>query len=172
MSEPSAGDQSMHEYGTYEWTGSDRERIDPRGQYRSAGFRSSEKLALRVLRLLSCKSIERTRDVFQIESYGDAEPEHSGIIVVITPEAIEIRFPTVEWTKGCHAPVLSSQIWRRAEAAGLKDRDLGRLLDEAQQLRNHALALCRYCKKRFPPEQRVLYNQCYACRARHGGISY
>lgn len=158
------------EYGTYDWTGDDRRRIDPHSRYPCVGFRNAEKLALRVLRLIPVKGVERTRDAIQIESYDDLTAENSGIIVLVTPEAIEIRLPTVEWTKGCHGPALSTCLWQRVDAEGLKDKHLGQLLHTAQQVRTGMFRPCRYCKQVLPPEERVRYNVCYRCGARHLSI--
>lgn len=88
----------------------ERQLIDPEERYPSEGLRRVEILALEILMLLPDASVERTRDAIQIESGGE-----KGIVVLVTPEAVELRLPTVEWTMGAYGPAGASTLWKRVE---------------------------------------------------------
>ena len=98
------------------------ERIDtdPDNRYPTDGPRHVDKLAERVLRFLPDATIERTRDVIQVDWRGE-----EGIVVVVTPEALEFRLPTIEWTMGAYGPEESSRFWKRVESEALDDSQLG-----------------------------------------------
>ena len=81
----------------------DRTFFDPEGRYAADGSRLVERNAERVIALMPEGRIERTRDSLQID-IGDER----GIVVLVTPEAFEIRLPTVEWTCGAYGPAASS----------------------------------------------------------------
>ncbi len=108
---------------------------------------------------------ERTRDAIQISSGGD-----SGIVVLVTPEAFEIRLPTTEWTGGFYGAHESSRLWRRVSAARVNDEVLGDLLWKAQATRIAEFKRCRYCRETFPPEQRHSVNVCDGCAEVHLGV--
>jgi len=153
----------------------DRVLIDPEGRYPSTGLRSVEEMALQVLRLLSSSTtlpdegitLERTRDVIEIHSGGE-----EGIVIIVTPEAVELRLPTVEWTMGAYDPAASSRLWKRVKTDGLEDEKLGRLLGEAQEARGREFTKCRYCGERVPPEHRYSRNVCQGCSSAHLGVVY
>src|SRR6187401_2737431 len=94
----------------------DRSRIDPDGRYTAEGLTQVEARALEVHALLPDAVLERTRDVIQLDSGGER-----GIVVVVTPEALELRFPTIEWTQGSYGPALSSRLWKRVLWDKLED---------------------------------------------------
>ena len=54
--------------------------------------------------------------MFEIEHDYEGE---EGIVLLITPEAIELRLPTVEWTEGTHGPAPTSRLWRRIDGLDL-----------------------------------------------------
>jgi hypothetical protein len=153
----------------------DRAIIDPDGRYPSLGLRHVERLALQVLRLLPSNTtpsdegitLERTRDVIEIHSGGD-----EGIVIIVTPEAVELRLPTVEWTMGAYDPVASSRLWKRVKADGLEDEKLGQLLGEAQEARGRQFTKCRYCGERVAPEHRYSRNVCQGCSSSQLGVVY
>jgi hypothetical protein len=82
----------------------ERSHIDPEGKYPSDGLRLVEENAAKVLNMLPAAVVERTRDCIQIDYGGN-----TGIVVLITAEAISLRMPTVEWTKGSYGPAPSSR---------------------------------------------------------------
>ena len=63
-------------------------------------------LAERVLVVLPGAMLERTRDAIQFDWGGE-----QGIVLLVGPEALELRLPTVEWTKGAYGPARSSRLW-------------------------------------------------------------
>jgi hypothetical protein len=139
--------------------------IDPRNEYGFKELRRFEEFALRILDLLPDSQVERTRDVIQV-----AHGKDEGIIVLVTPEAIELRLPTLEWPHP-HSPGPSSRLWKRIKWERLGGRKLKRLLDEAKQARMDEFATCRFCKQRFPPE--CMHDDvCHGCAERHLGVCH
>jgi len=68
-----------------------------------------------ILRTSAESRIERTRDCIQINCGGE-----KGIVILVTPESIELRLPTVEWT--CvYGPAASSRFWKRVNESEITD---------------------------------------------------
>lgn len=143
-----------------------RSLIDPEDRYPTEGLRSVEALALRALRCLPGARLERTRDAIQIEEGGD-----KGVVVLVTPEALEIRLPTVEWTSGAYGPAMSSRLWKRlrAKKIGAGAEELTAILQQARRARSREFKRCRYCKELFPVEHRH-GNACHGCAQRFEGV--
>src|SRR6056297_1759807 len=109
-----------------------------------------ERNASRVLLLVTATSVERTRDVVQIDV-----GEERGIVVVVTPDTIELRLPTVEWTRGTYGPRPSSRPWTRLDPDQLDDSELLASIDQARTARAAEFTVCRYCGLSLPPEHRI-----------------
>jgi len=142
-----------------------RRYLDPTDKYPYDGPLKVEINAERVLALLPESSIERTRDCIQINCGVE-----TGIVILVTPESIEIRLPTVEWTGGAYGPVRSSKFWKRINESKINDEKLGNLLKEALKGRLSEFKTCRYCEKSFPPEHRHSEDVCHGCAERHLGV--
>lgn len=145
----------------------ERAAIDPEARYPAAGLRVVERRALEVLRLLPGASVERTRDVIQLSYQGPM-----GIVALVTPEALELRFPTREWTLGLGGPAASSVLWRRVSWERLSGEKLARVVSAALRARQRQLTRCRFCGEHFPPELRVDTDVCYRCAERELGIIF
>jgi hypothetical protein len=143
---------------------SDRTSIDPENRYPSDGPREVEKHAFRILESLPDSRVERTRDSIQIETGGEA-----GIVILVTAEAIELRLPTIEWTKGAYGPAASSRLWRRVRTRDASDEKLEGLIQGALAARERQFRKCRFCGSRFPPERRH-GSVCHGCAELHMGI--
>ncbi|MDA0300904.1 MAG: hypothetical protein O2822_00080 [Chloroflexi bacterium] len=124
-----------------------------------------ERNAARLRSFLAETHEERTRDAIQISSGGDF-----GIVVLVTPEAFEIRLPTTEWAGGAYEPTESSRLWRRVSAARVDDGALGDLISKARAARIAEFKRCRYCGETFPPERRHSVNVCDGCAEAHLGV--
>ena len=144
-----------------------RDSTDPENRYRSEGPRHVDRLAARVLPHLPGATVERTRDVIQIDWGGE-----EGIVVIVTPEALEFRLPAIEWTMGAYGPALSSKFWRRVEVDGLDDAQIIELIDATNQARQAEYRTCRFCGKRYPPERRVEDDVCHGCATKHLGVVF
>lgn len=142
----------------------DRQRIDPEGKYGTDALRAFEAFALGILDRLTGSTVERTRDAIQIGNYDDVH----GVIVLITPEVIEFRLPTLEWPHP-HVPAASSRLWKRVKWEGLTEGRLVRLLEKAAAMRAAEFLNCRFCGQPFPPECRH-NNVCHGCSEGHLGI--
>lgn len=141
-----------------------RFNLDPEERYPSEGLRCVEKNAERVLFLLSESTVERTRDCIQIDCGGE-----EGIVILVTPEVIELRLPTVEWTMGPYGPTASSRFWKRVEISKITDIELETLLKEAQKKRQSEFRNCRYCERRLPPEH-MHGDVCHGCAEIYLGV--
>jgi len=141
-----------------------RTRIDPENRYPSEGLLRVERHALGVLAHLPHAQVTRTRDAIEI-----AAGQERGLVVLVSPEAIEFRLPTVEWTMGAYGPAPSSRLWKRVRAEKVSDQGLGTLIQEASEARRLEFRDCKYCGTSFPPERRH-GDVCHACAERHEGI--
>ena len=101
-----------------------RSRSYPENRFQADGPREVDANARLVLDLYPEAVIERTRDAIQLEIDGE-----TGIVLLVTKEALEIRLPTLEWTGGTHSPAAASRLWRRLEWNRV--RNLSDQLDEA-----------------------------------------
>jgi hypothetical protein len=153
-----------------------KRRLDPESRYSSEDLRRVEVAALDVLELLPDATIERTRDVIVLSDGGD-----EGIVVLVTPEAIEVRLPTVEWTGGAYGPVPSSVLWRRVDREQLGSAELAALIESARVARRAEFVPCSFCHVPTPREHRVgelvdeggaRINACHGCASTHLGIVF
>lgn len=146
---------------------SERSIIDPEGRYPTRELRHFERIALQIWKLLPLGlRLDRTRDAIQID-WGDREE----ITILITPEAVEFRLATVEWT-GPHSPALSSKLWKRLPVDDLTEEALPSLINEAREARRAEYLPCRFCGRRVPPEHRFEEDVCNSCAERHLGILF
>ena len=154
-----------------------RNLIDPKHAYPSEGLRQVERNALALLEVLPTGlTVERTRDAIQINS-GREE----GIVLLVTAEALEIRFPLTEWTLGGYAPAQCSRLWKRVRwkrkwDAGQLD-DLKALLGEAVKEREGEFQACGYCGDRFAPEHMISSLStrgliCHSCASSREGVRF
>ena len=125
-------------------------------------------------------TLSRTRDAIEL-SFGDAmEPSgEGGVILLLTPESVEIRLPSITWTRGAYGPVASSRFWRRvsirpligAVGPGGSDVRLRRLVDSGLRARRAEMRSCHFCGERFGPE-RMSDDACHGCASEHRGVVY
>ena len=151
------------------------DRINPEGKYAGCDLRRVDRAAIAMLKALPYATLDRTRDVFQ---FTDRDEE--GVIVVITPEAVEFRMPTTEWPHP-HTPIPSSRLWKRVTLGKLVDKKLGEFsatkiqefLDKAQQERSNEFRKCHFCGRAVPREHRHYIDGkhvCHGCSEQHLGI--
>jgi hypothetical protein len=146
----------------------DPESLDiPPGSQR--GRTEVEEAADRVTALLPDATISRTRDVIQFDSGGEA-----GVVVVVTPEALEIRLPVTEWTRGTHGPALSSRLWKRIEHRHISDAVLTEYLRDALLARQAQYSTCRFCGEQFPPDKVIDTGGtvCHGCASSELGVVF
>ena len=142
--------------------------LDPHDDYVTHGGRHVERNAARVLEHYSTAHIERTRDANQIDIRTDTDGER-GVTVLVTPEAYELRLPTIEWTACAYGPAASTRYFKRVNAHRLTDEALASLLQEAIARRDAEFIPCRYCGRPTPPEHRHR-DVCHGCAERHLGV--
>ncbi|MGI0485731.1 hypothetical protein ACN4EK_09865 [Pantanalinema rosaneae CENA516] len=126
-----------------------------------------EQKALLLLEHLPGADIERTRDLIQI-NYNGTE----GIVIFVTPEALELRLPTVEWTSGSYAPKSSSKLWKRLQWNQVWANEIPDLLQAALTARRREFRNCRYCHKPFAIEHMFSKTACHSCASLHEGVMF
>jgi hypothetical protein len=119
------------------------------------------------LSLLPTGGLTRTRDAIQIDWGGER-----GIVVLCTPEAMELRLPTVEWTCGPYGPAPSSRLWRRIQYEKLDRDGLKSLFEKAWEARKREFKRCKYCGEEYPPEHGFENNVCHGCASEHEGVRF
>jgi len=134
--------------------------------------RRFEHLAAFIHNSFNCK-LTRTRDAIQIDIQSD-----DGVVVLLTPQHIEVRLPTVDWTKGSHGPVPSSILWKRRKLNGFwgegsagVNPELKALILEGIERRQSQFKKCRFCKQLVSIEHRI-GTVCHGCASKHLGIVY
>jgi hypothetical protein len=122
----------------------------------------------------------RTPDAIELRFDDDEEPSaNGGAVVLLTPEAVELRLPTIDWTGGSHGPVPSSRLWRRLPIDRLDrvgnatdtDSIARTLLAAARRARRREIRRCPACGERVGPEH-MTDGMCHGCAARDHGVVY
>lgn len=126
--------------------------------------RPFEEQATNVLRFFPEATIARTRDAIQLNVHSER-----GIVLLLTPEALEVRLPTVEWTHGAYGPAASSTLWQRVLWESISTADVYALCMDALSVREKQFVPCRFCGREFPPEHRH-DDVCHGCAERELGI--
>lgn len=87
-------------------------RLDPGRRYPAYALRYMDRVAWMLLHLMPAATMERTRDVYQftLEDPG-------GIVVLITPEELQIRLPSIDYTTGYWGPVSVSRPFKKLRIA-------------------------------------------------------
>ena len=142
--------------------------LDPNGTYASDGGRLVERNAARILEIYPLAHVERTRDAIQVDIRTSHAPER-GLTILVTPEAYEIRLPTIEWTAGAYGPAASTRYLKRVRAGCVTDEAIRILLEDAIGRRDSEFVPCRYCGQPTPPEHRH-GRACHACAERRLGV--
>jgi hypothetical protein len=92
--------------------------------YENSGIRQLfEEIAAELIGLAGPATIERTRDAIQLS----CQPEEIGPVVLVTPEAVEFRLPTIRYVHP-GLPLPSSQLWRRITFEFAPPEDLAKLI--------------------------------------------
>ncbi len=144
----------------------ERDPIDPDRRFPSEYRRAFEEHTLALLPALGSHALTRTRDAIEIRYPEGAEADDQ-LVLLATPEALELRLPDIEWTRGSYGPAASSTLWRRIPWPEPTARDLTALA-EAHQARKRP---CRHCHRRFVPA-RMTGSACHACASRFDGVVY
>lgn len=140
-----------------------RKKLDPEGRYLGDGLRQMDEHAERLLAPLPAASVDRTRDAIQITVDDDLE---DGVVLILTPEALELRLPSMDWVQP-HWAVPTSRLWKRLKWERISEDGLRELVEQAREKRRAEHRECRFCHGRFPPEQRHDRDVCHGCAERH-----
>ena len=128
-------------------------------------MREFERLAERLLQMLSDANATRTRDCVQIDYLGER-----GVVILLTPQDVEVRLPTIDWTQGSHGPVASSVLKRRHRIGGDESEIIASIMDAIDE-RQAQFQVCPHCKEEFPPEH-MAAGSCHGCASTHLGIVF
>lgn len=128
-----------------------------------SGLQFFEKVAAELIETVDKAQVDRVRDVIQIR----CEPEDIGPVILVTPEAVEFRLPTLNWMV---IPIETSCLWRRVLHDETPREDLKKLIALARTTRRKQFRTCRHCGRKVPPERRHGADVCHGCAERHLGI--
>lgn len=126
------------------------------------------RLADQLLDCLPGAHFSRTRDVIEVIAIDD---EGRGVILLVTPDGVEIRLPRTQWVRP-YLPIPSSRFWKRIKTHGPEDVPAVMAhVRRAQRAREREFRKCRHCGAKFPlehyhPEIRC----CHGCAERHEGV--
>ena len=129
-------------------------------------LRRFEIFAKKLLQMFPDASISRTRDCIQIDHMGDR-----GVVILLTPEAVEVRLPTTDWTQGSHGPVASSCLRKRHSFSEDSESDMIASIGEAVIERQAQFKVCPYCQNEFPTEH-MAEGACHGCAEKQLGIVF
>lgn len=125
--------------------------LDPDDRYRDVPTRAVDTVAEQVRLELPAATIERTRDVYQ---FTCDDPER--VVMILTPDSLELRLPTVEWTLGYAGPAPSSRLLKRVRigpSETIEPAKLAALIRHARRVRRSECRPCVHCGRTTPPEQ-------------------
>lgn len=126
-----------------------------------------EQLAAQIWQLLPEAKVERTSDVIQLTT-GDFRDE-SGLVILLSPDAIEFRLPALVWL-GPHEPASTSQLWQRLALTELTEAQLPELIAAAQVQQQQTFGDCKYCGAHKPEGWMHRSDICESCAASELGI--
>lgn len=142
--------------------------LDPRifeaSMQAHAGPTRLESRTQQIVDLVPGCEITRTTEMIQIR-FGSME----GIVVLVTPEAYEIRLPTIEWTYGAYGPAAVTRLWRRIEGTEIDESALRKAIEDAEAARRGEFSPCRFCGERVAIEHRH-GDVCHGCAERRLGV--
>jgi hypothetical protein len=140
--------------------GEQAQAIDPDGRYPVAGLRQVDRVAWVVHRLIPGAHVARTRDVYQFTL-----PDPGGVVVIVTPEEVQCRLPSVNWTSGYAGPVDTSILWQslRIDLVDPSQKKLLRLIGSTVQRRKDQTRPCALCGEPTPPECADVVDRAYVC---------
>jgi hypothetical protein len=128
-------------------------------------LRNFEALAQRLLKIFPEANAARTRDCIQIDYLGER-----GVVILLTPEAVEVRMPTTDWTQGSHGPAYSSRLKKR-HSLDDSESEIMTSIEDAIVARQTQFKTCPYCHEEFPPEHMV-DDACHGCAEKHHQIVF
>jgi hypothetical protein len=154
----------------------ENKRPDADRRHSACGLRAVDRMAMRIGQLLPESVIERTRDIYQ---FTVRDP--GGLVVVVTPEAVEFRLPTVDWTSECSTPLPVSRPFKRLRTAGKPepvdaklDGKLDRLIQETRHSVSRNFVSTPAAKKHTPPEHGVTLDgewTCHGCAGHNAEVA-
>ena len=135
----------------------------------SFGDLGFERLADKAWRLLPQATVERTSEVIQL-TIGDFQ-DKSGLIILINPDAMELRLPVLSWI-GPHKSAQTSQLWERYDLEQIEEAQLADLITKAQVQQQGSFGNCEYCGQHKPKGWMHGEDVCQSCAERELGIVY
>lgn len=126
-----------------------------------------ERWAAQIWQLLPEAKVERTSEVIQLTT-GDFRDE-LGLMILLTPEAMELRLPVLTWDGPC-TPVKTSCLWQRLTLEELKKSQLPGLITEAQAQQQQSFCDCKYCGQHNPKGWMHSLDICQSCAEKELGV--
>lgn len=128
-----------------------------------------ERLAEAVTERWPATGVGRFRDAIELH-IPSLVPDDDPVVVILTPELLEVRLPITEWTGGAYGPVSSSRRWRRrALNRGENPPDVIELVTQALAARCRQFRTCRFCRRKFTADHMTM-GACHGCAERDLGV--
>lgn len=143
--------------------------FDPFDDVPPLGNLPFERLATQLLQHLPEATVERTSEAIQL-TIGDFRDE-SGLVILLSPDAIEFRLPVLVWL-GPHEPANTSQLWRHIALNELTKTQLPELIAAAQNQQQQSFGNCKYCGERNPSGWMFSSDICESCALSELGIMH
>lgn len=174
-----------------------RRLLDPTRSFGSDGPRAVERRTIEVLGVLDGRApasdlgdldafaalrafaphLARTRDLVQFDyAYAADGDDLDFISFVISPDHLEIRLPSIEWTLGYAGPAIATNFWRRQPFKRRGSRALANFIAAGIGAQRARFIVCVHCGERTGPGHQIgLEGQapmCHGCASAHHGVVY
>ena len=174
-----------------------RHLLDPTRAFPSDGSRLVERRTMEVLSALDGRapgadlrgldaeralltllpSLARTRDLVQFDyPYAADGDDLDFISFVVSPEHLELRLPSIEWTTGYAGPAIATHFWRRLPFKRSGPRALANFIAAGIAAQRARFIVCAHCGERTGPgHQTTLPGQaamCQGCASSRFGVVY
>ena len=128
--------------------------------------------ARRALGMFTTAATEHTRDAIQIHSGVTGDPHDHEVVILVTPQTLELRLPTIEWTHGSYGLRPPRRLWTRLGHDAIDEDALARNIERTIAARVAEFRTRRLFGDAFPLEHRSADDLCHGCASRHHGAVF
>lgn len=133
-------------------------------------LRRVDRVAQLVATCLPNAAIRATRDFYQFD-----QDDPDGFSILVTPESLELRLPTIEWTLGYMGPRSCSRLLERVPypQKSLTSDTILELVQRAKDARRAEVKPCVHCGRLTEPGHAHILDGdwvCHGCSERYRGM--
>ena len=130
------------------------------------GLTTVEEHAVSLVGAYPKADVVRARDVLHVTL------DEAGVFALVTPEALELRLATIEWTGGAYGPRESSRLWMRLDLENMSRHAVLQAVEAAIEARRSEFVPCEHCGRPTPPEESVRPGLCHGCAEEQEGVVF